>query len=68
MAAGEVDMGAHVTRIGDLDHAVELLELVKAQEIDGKAVVYPHRRTDQILSVSSWSARAESAYLNAGGS
>jgi L-iditol 2-dehydrogenase len=68
MVAGEVDMGAHVTRIGDLDHAVELLELVKAQEIDGKAVVYPHRRTDQILSVASWSARDESAYLNAGGS
>ncbi len=68
MVAGEVDMGAHITRIGDLDHAVELLELVKAQEIDGKAVVYPHRRTDQILSVASWSARDESAYLNAAGS
>jgi threonine dehydrogenase-like Zn-dependent dehydrogenase len=68
MAAGEVDMGAHVTRIGDLDHAVELLELVKAQEIDGKAVVYPHRRTDQILSVPAWSAQDESAYLNAAGS
>ena len=68
MTAGEVEMGSHVTRIGDLDHAVELLELVKAQEIDGKAVVYPHRRTDQILSVPSWSARDESTYLSVAGS
>jgi hypothetical protein len=68
MAAGDIDMGAHITRIGDLDHAVELLEMVKAQELDGKAVVYPHRRTAQILSVPSWSAQDESAYLKVAGS
>ena len=63
MAAGEIDAGKHISRVGDLDHAIELLEMVKAQRIDGKAVVYPHRRSDKILAVPSWSAQDERAYL-----
>ena len=65
IAAEEIDAGAHITRIGDLDHAIALLELVKAQQIDGKAVVYPHRRTREIHSVDSWSVADERAYLQA---
>jgi L-iditol 2-dehydrogenase len=65
IAAEEIDAGAHITRIGDLDHAIALLELVKAQQIDGKAVVYPHRRTNSIHSVDSWSGADERAYLQA---
>ena len=63
MAEGEIDAGAHIARIGDLDHAVEFLQMVKAQEIDGKAIIYPHRRTDTIQSVDSWSAKDERTYL-----
>ena len=63
IAAKEIDAGAHITRIGDLDYAIELIGLVKAQQIDGKAVVYPHRRTKDIHSVDSWSGADESAYL-----
>ncbi|MGQ9584625.1 MAG: zinc-binding dehydrogenase [Anaerolineae bacterium] len=66
MAAGEIEAGKHISRIGDLNHAVELLELVKTQRIDGKAVVYPHRRSAEILSVASWSAEDEQSYLAAG--
>ena len=36
-----------------------------AQEIDGKAVVYPHRRTAEIRAVKSWSAQDEAEYLRA---
>jgi len=64
MASGEIDAGAHITRIGDLDHAIEFLEMVKAQEIDGKAVVYPHRHTDEIMAVPSWTGEDERAYLS----
>jgi L-iditol 2-dehydrogenase len=63
MSAGQVDPGLHITRIGDLSHAVELLELVKSQTIEGKAVVYPHRPTDEIRRVASWGARDEHDYL-----
>jgi len=63
MAAKEIDAGAHITRIGDLDHALDFLHMIKAQEIDGKAVVYPHRRTREILRVKSWMAQDEAQYL-----
>lgn len=68
MASGEINAGAHITRIGDLDHSVAFLEMVKDQEIDGKAVVYPHRQTEEILAVPSWTAQDEQAYLDDGGS
>jgi L-iditol 2-dehydrogenase len=63
MSAGQVDPGQHIARIGDLNHAVELLELVKSRTIEGKAVVYPHRPSNQILSVASWGAGNEQSYL-----
>jgi threonine dehydrogenase-like Zn-dependent dehydrogenase len=68
MTSGEINAGAHITRIGDLDHAIQFLEMVKAQEIDGKAVVYPHQRTDEIIAVSSWTAKDEHAHLGGNGS
>jgi len=67
MVSGEINAGAHITRIGDLDHAIEFLEMVRAQEIDGKAVVYPHRRADQIIAVPSWAAEDERVYLGSDG-
>jgi threonine dehydrogenase-like Zn-dependent dehydrogenase len=66
IAGKKIDAGAHITRVGDLDHSIELLQLVKAQQIDGKAVVYPHRRTQNIVQVPSWSAQDENNYLQEG--
>ena len=68
MASKQIDPGAHITRIGDLEHAIDFLRMVKAQEIDGKAVVYPHRRTREIRVVKAWSAQDERDYLKASGS
>jgi len=66
IANGQIDAGSHITRIGDLDHAPAFLEMIKAQELDGKAIVYPHRRTDEILSVPAWTAQDEKKWLVAG--
>ncbi len=63
IASGAIDPAAHITRIGDLDHAAELLKMIKAKTIDGKAVVYPHRRAGSITSVPRWSTEDERAYL-----
>jgi L-sorbose 1-phosphate reductase len=63
MAKGEINAERHITRIGDLEHAIEFLRMIKAQEIDGKAVVYPHRRSGEIRAVASWSAEDEAEYL-----
>jgi threonine dehydrogenase-like Zn-dependent dehydrogenase len=67
MGTQEIDAGSHITRIGDLEHAIEFLKMVMAQAIDGKAVVYPHRRTSEILAVKSWSAQDEREYLKNSG-
>jgi hypothetical protein len=40
--------------------------MIKAQAVDGKAVVYPHRRSSTIHLVKSWSAEDETAYLARG--
>ena len=63
MSTKEVDTGAHITRVGDLEHAMEFLQMVMAQEIDGKAVDYPHRLSREILSVKFWSGQDEQEYL-----
>jgi len=63
MCSGSIDVSAHITRIGDLEHSLEFLRMIRAQEIDGKAVVYPHRRLAEILSVDRWTADDEQAYF-----
>jgi threonine dehydrogenase-like Zn-dependent dehydrogenase len=63
MASGQINPAVHITRIGDLEHAIDLLKMVKAQQIDGKAIVYPHRRTKEIRTVQSWTAEDEQVYL-----
>jgi L-iditol 2-dehydrogenase len=67
MTSREIDAGSHITRIGDLEHSIEFLKMIIAQQIDGKAVVYPHRRTSKIQAVKSWSGRDEQEYLKQGG-
>jgi threonine dehydrogenase-like Zn-dependent dehydrogenase len=63
MAAREIDAGDHIARIGDLADAGKFLEMIKAQSLDGKAVVYPHRPCEQIRAVKKWTAQDEQEYL-----
>lgn len=58
-----IDAGAHITRVADLSHAPELIASIARRELDGKAVVYPHRRTDTVRSVDRWTAADEAEYL-----
>ncbi len=67
MAGKQIDASGHIAQIGDLEHVPEFLARIKAQSIDGKAVVYPHRRTNGIRVVKSWSAQDEREYLKSSG-
>lgn len=60
---GALEVAGHIAAIGDLAHAPALLERVKNQELDGKAVVYPHRRSERVLEVGSWTLQDERQYL-----
>ncbi len=64
MQTAAVDASVHITRVGDLSHAKTLLEQVRKQDIDGKAVVYPHRNTATIHHVKSWTAEDERNYFS----
>jgi L-iditol 2-dehydrogenase len=63
MAGGAIAPSTHITRIGDLEHAIDFLRMIRGHELDGKAVVYPHRRSRDILAVRSWDAQDEKKYL-----
>jgi threonine dehydrogenase-like Zn-dependent dehydrogenase len=63
MATGQIDAAAHIAHVGDLDHAPELLAMARQQRVEGKAIVYPHRRSASIASVSRWDADDERRYL-----
>jgi threonine dehydrogenase-like Zn-dependent dehydrogenase len=66
MAASEIDAGAHIAHIGDLEHAPELLRMARERRVEGKAVVYPHRRSASIVTVPRWDAADEQRFLAAG--
>ncbi|MBN1360611.1 MAG: zinc-binding dehydrogenase, partial [Sedimentisphaerales bacterium] len=63
MATNEIAPASHITRIADLEHAIEILAEIRDRRIDGKAVIYPHRRTAQMQSVPSWAGEDEKRYL-----
>ena len=66
MSSGNIDPAAHITRVGDLEHAAEFLRAIRERELDGKAVVYPHRRTAEIRAVERWTADDEREWLGTG--
>ena len=63
MAAGEIDAAAHIGHVGDLAHAPELLGMARDGRVQGKAIVYPHRRSQAIRDVARWTAEDEARYL-----
>jgi L-sorbose 1-phosphate reductase len=66
MAAGDIDAGAHIAHVGDLAHAPELLRMAREGRVEGKAIVYPHRPSADILTVPRWDADDERRYLAVG--
>ena len=63
MAAGQIDAAAHIGHVGDLDHAPELLAMARDGRVQGKAIVYPHRRSTVITDVDRWTAADERRYV-----
>jgi threonine dehydrogenase-like Zn-dependent dehydrogenase len=64
MAGGQIDAGAHIAHVGDLDHAPELLRWARERKVQGKAIVYPQRRSEAIATVPRWTAEDEQRYFS----
>ena len=60
---GKIDAAAHIAKIGGLEHALELIEDVRHQRLEGKAVLYPHRRIGAAFEVEGWTGNDENRHL-----
>ena len=63
IAQDQIDPGNYVYAVGGLDHAIEVLRLIEQNRVDGKAILYPHARIDQLTTVEHWSAQQEAQLL-----
>ncbi|MGR3436681.1 MAG: zinc-binding dehydrogenase [Shimia sp.] len=63
MAEGRIDAARHIAKIGGMAHALDLIDDVRHQRLDGKAVLYPHRPLDTAFEVPGWSAEDEARHL-----
>ncbi len=66
LADGTVDASNYVAAVGGLDSAKELIEMVRAQKLEGKGVIYPQMR-GPLQTVDRWDAAREQQYLGAHG-
>ncbi|MCD6359562.1 MAG: zinc-binding dehydrogenase, partial [Armatimonadetes bacterium] len=63
VAAGDIQPGKYVAAVGGLDAARDLIEAVRAQQFEGKGVIYPSLRRS-LEEVDGWSAQHERDLLN----
>lgn len=63
MAMGKIDAAAHIAKIGSMAQAIELIDDVRHQRLDGKAVLYPHRELEAAFEVDGWTASDEESHL-----
>lgn len=63
ISEGQIDPSRHIAKIGGLQHAIELINDVREQRLDGKAVLYPHHQLKDAFEVPEWTARDEISLL-----
>jgi threonine dehydrogenase-like Zn-dependent dehydrogenase len=66
MAEGRMDAAVHIGHVGDLEHAPQLLAMAREGRVEGKAIVYPHRRMASIATLERWDAMDEQRHLATG--
>ncbi len=63
IAKGEIDAGNYVYGVGGLQHAVQVLKMIKESKVEGKVILYPHAKVDQIVQVDYWDGESEERFL-----
>lgn len=63
LAAREFDAGNYVYGVGGLEHTIEILERMKRERVNGRAIVYPHAKVGEFRKVDYWSADLERDFL-----
>jgi len=61
---GDIDPGNYVFGIGALEHAPQVLKMIKQNQIEGKVILYPHAGIPQLtLNLEHWSGQQEQQCL-----
>jgi len=63
IANKDIDPGNYVCGIGSLKHASQVLEMIKQGKADGKVILYPHTRVEDLQAVDYWDRKAEEEFL-----
>lgn len=64
---GDIDPGNYVAAVGSLDHAIDVLKMIKSTQIDGKAILYPHIKPTPLQRVDYWDGEKEKELLQTRG-
>jgi threonine dehydrogenase-like Zn-dependent dehydrogenase len=64
IANGDIDPGNYVCGVGSLKHAPQVLKMIEEAKADGKVILYPHTRLNELQFVEHWDKRKEENFLN----
>jgi len=60
----DINPGNYVAAVGSLDNAIDVLKLIEATKIDGKAMLYPHIKHTPLQLIDHWDKNKEMEFLN----
>ena len=59
----DIDAGNYVAAVGSIDNTVKVLHMIKNNEIQGKAILYPHIKETDLKMVDYWDKEKENKFL-----
>jgi L-sorbose 1-phosphate reductase len=64
IANHDINPGNYVCGIGSLKHAPAVLKMIEEAKVDGKVILYPHTRVNDLRFVEHWDKQQEETFLN----
>ncbi|MFH0938304.1 MAG: alcohol dehydrogenase catalytic domain-containing protein [Planctomycetota bacterium] len=64
IAQHDIDPGNYIYGVGSLKHAPEVLRGINENKIEGKVILYPHTRVENLTLVDYWNKSREEKFLN----
>ena len=59
----DIDAGNYVAAVGSIESAIKVLQMIKNNKIQGKAILYPHIRQMDLKMVDHWDKEKENKFL-----
>jgi threonine dehydrogenase-like Zn-dependent dehydrogenase len=59
----DIDPGNYVAGVGSLDNAIQVLQMIQENKVQGKVILYPHTIPQPLQMVDYWDQTLEDEYL-----